>query len=109
MSSITDAHPILPCLNWEETIAFYDKLGFALGNLFPDQYLILHRDGIQLLSGSVTTGSWRNLQGATFAAWMPTHCMLNLPHAASNVRRLKIAHGEFGSYMLSIPMEICCA
>jgi catechol 2,3-dioxygenase-like lactoylglutathione lyase family enzyme len=43
MSSITDAHPILPCLNWEETIAFYDKLGFALGNLFRDQYLILHR------------------------------------------------------------------
>jgi catechol 2,3-dioxygenase-like lactoylglutathione lyase family enzyme len=36
MSSITDAHPILPCLNWEETITFYDKLGFALGNLFPD-------------------------------------------------------------------------
>jgi hypothetical protein len=35
-------------LNWEETIAFYDKLGFALGNLYPDQYLILHRDGIQL-------------------------------------------------------------
>jgi catechol 2,3-dioxygenase-like lactoylglutathione lyase family enzyme len=49
MSSIRDAaHPILPCLNWEETIAFYDKLGFALGNLFPDQYQILHRDGIQL-------------------------------------------------------------
>jgi catechol 2,3-dioxygenase-like lactoylglutathione lyase family enzyme len=48
MSGVTNAHPILPCLNWEETIAFYDKLGFALGNQYPDQYLILHRDGIQL-------------------------------------------------------------
>jgi catechol 2,3-dioxygenase-like lactoylglutathione lyase family enzyme len=48
MSSIADVHPILPCFNWEETIAFYDKPGFALGNLFPDQYLIPHRDGIQL-------------------------------------------------------------
>ena len=48
MTSITHAHPILPCLNWEETTAFYDKLGFALGTFYPDQYLILHRDGVQL-------------------------------------------------------------
>lgn len=88
MSSVTDAHPILPCLNWEETIAFYDRLGFAPGNLYPDQYLIVHRDGIQL-------HFWK--------------CNDRKSHVTSNVRRPKIAHGEFGSSMLSIPMEICCA
>jgi hypothetical protein len=48
MTSITHAHPLLPCLNWEESIAFYDKLGFAVGNLYRDRYLILQRDGIEL-------------------------------------------------------------
>jgi catechol 2,3-dioxygenase-like lactoylglutathione lyase family enzyme len=43
----SSAHPILPSLNFEKTIAFYQKLGFVLSSRY-DNYLIMHRDGIEL-------------------------------------------------------------
>jgi predicted enzyme related to lactoylglutathione lyase len=47
MPQITQAHPVLPSLDWDETTAFYEKLGFAVMQRY-DNYLIVHRDGIQL-------------------------------------------------------------
>ena len=47
MSRITHAHPVLPSLNWDETAAFYQKLGFSVAHRY-DNHLILQRDGIQL-------------------------------------------------------------
>jgi catechol 2,3-dioxygenase-like lactoylglutathione lyase family enzyme len=44
---ITDAHPILPSMDYDETIAFYQKLGFAMG-MRQEGYLIMRRDGIEL-------------------------------------------------------------
>lgn len=98
MTGITHAHPILPCLNWKETIAFYDKLGFAAGDLFPDQDLIMQRDDIQLHFWKSNDGKLAESSGCTFAAWTPTRSMLNLPHEALNARRPKIVHGEGGSF-----------
>ena len=46
-SLISSAHPILPSLNYDETIAFYQKLGFATTARY-DTYLIVQRDGIEL-------------------------------------------------------------
>ena len=99
MSSITDAHPILPCLNLEETIAFYDKLGFALGNLFRDQYLILHRDGIQLHFWKCNDRKLAESSGCYIRCVDADALHANLPQVASNVRPPKIAHEEFGSSM----------
>jgi len=47
MPQITHAHPVLPSLNWDETAAFYEKLGFAVAHRYDD-YLIVQRDGIEL-------------------------------------------------------------
>jgi hypothetical protein len=49
MAKVMQSVPILPCLNWEETIGFYDKLNFKVEHFYPDNnYLILQRDGVQL-------------------------------------------------------------
>ena len=44
---LTDATPVLASLDFDETITFYGKLGFALRVRTPD-YLILQRDGISI-------------------------------------------------------------
>lgn len=44
---LTDATPILASLDFDETIGFYGKLGFAVRARAPD-YLILQRDGVSL-------------------------------------------------------------
>jgi len=44
---ISDAHPILPSMNYDETIAFYQKLGFTTAARY-ETYLIMQREGIQL-------------------------------------------------------------
>jgi catechol 2,3-dioxygenase-like lactoylglutathione lyase family enzyme len=44
---ISNAQPILPSMNYDETIAFYEKLGFATVSRF-DTYLIMKREDIEL-------------------------------------------------------------
>ena len=44
---ISDAHPILPSMNYDETIAFYGRLGFATRARY-ETYLVMERDGIEL-------------------------------------------------------------
>jgi len=41
------AIPILASLDLEETLAFYNKLGFSTGNIFPD-YAIVVRGSMEL-------------------------------------------------------------
>ena len=43
------ACPIFPSSDFERTKEFYAKLGFAIGNEFPDHgYLILYQDDVEL-------------------------------------------------------------
>jgi catechol 2,3-dioxygenase-like lactoylglutathione lyase family enzyme len=44
---ISDAHPILPSLDYDETVAFYQKMGFTTAARY-ETYLIMQREGIQL-------------------------------------------------------------
>jgi hypothetical protein len=44
---LTNATPILASLDFDETVAYYDKLGFSLRVRTPD-LLILQRDGVQI-------------------------------------------------------------
>lgn len=48
MASITHAHPILRCFDREETIAFYQKLGFIVVNRYSDEYMVLARNKVEL-------------------------------------------------------------
>lgn len=45
---ITVTIPCLPSLNLDETQAFYQQLGFSLGGRFDEEYMILHRDHVQI-------------------------------------------------------------
>jgi hypothetical protein len=45
---VTTSVPCLPSLNLDETMAFYKQLGFVLAHRYGDEYLILHREGVQI-------------------------------------------------------------
>ncbi len=40
--------PVLPSLNLDETVDYYDRLGFSLRSRYDDDYAILERDGHEL-------------------------------------------------------------
>lgn len=40
--------PILPALNLAETLAFFDRLGFATVHVFSDEYAITQRGGVEI-------------------------------------------------------------
>jgi hypothetical protein len=40
--------PILPSLNLDETAGFYARLGFTEQSRWPDEYLIVSRDGSEI-------------------------------------------------------------
>ena len=42
------AIPVLASLDFEETLAFYNKLGFKTAGFFPDLYAIVRRDRMEL-------------------------------------------------------------
>jgi uncharacterized protein (DUF952 family)/catechol 2,3-dioxygenase-like lactoylglutathione lyase family enzyme len=45
---LLDTAPILPSLDLERTARWYARLGFELGALYPNQYLMVYRDGFDL-------------------------------------------------------------
>jgi uncharacterized protein (DUF952 family) len=47
-AALSGSAPILPSLDLERTAAWYQRLGFEVGGMYPNEYLIVHRDGFAL-------------------------------------------------------------
>jgi uncharacterized protein len=47
-ASLSGSAPILPSLDLERTAGWYQRLGFEVGGLYPNEYLMIDRDGFGL-------------------------------------------------------------
>jgi hypothetical protein len=45
---VTETVPCLPSLNFDETLAFYQQLGFNLNHRYGEDYLIVQREQVQI-------------------------------------------------------------